>query len=278
MKAKSQQSVAIPVALLYREQTSVYPWSNLGDWTESEHYAEAAEALAQRVGIAAKLQPGYRILDCAAGYGASVVLWQQQFSSAQVDVIEQQPRCLRFLRHHPPLGLTKVWEADLRQLVKETKAPSEIDCYDALVSVDAAYHFGSLLDFFHFAALHLKPGGTLALTTLGKGTNFPEEASFAAWILRRFLVLAQISWQAVLSPKEIGAALQREGFTEISVQDLNVPVLDGFVHFVGRRRRELSFRQRWTVAWGTITLTAAFARMVRRTQTLSYQLISARRP
>ncbi|MBM4252740.1 MAG: methyltransferase domain-containing protein [Deltaproteobacteria bacterium] len=231
-------------------------WANLGDWRDAGSYDEACIALARRVGEAAALAPPMSVLDVACGYGGSVRLWVNAFGVSVVDAVDLRPACITALREASPPGLRHVFTAHVSETLE---LPATVR-YDAVVSVDAAYHFASALDLGRLARRCLCPGGRLAYTTLIWGN---PDAARPNWWCKLFLQTALIPQAAVMTPGALGAALADLGFSEMQISYLDDEVLSGFARYVTQLSSKLSLAHRLRPAWWKIWLTAQACRQLR---------------
>jgi len=242
-------------------------WSNLGDWTDAKSYDEACAALARRVGKAAGLGPARDVLDVACGYGGSARLWGAEFGVSAVDATDIRPACVESLRRAAYPGIRHVFISDVS---KEIDLPPMVR-YDAVVSVDAAYHFASALDLGRLARRCLISGGRLAYTTLVWAGQESEQNSLSR---RLFLKAASIPKSAMATPRDLTAKLTDLGFKGVEISILDDEVLLGFARYVGRVSSALSMAQRLRPAWWKIWLTAqACSRL--RGWGIQYVLVSA---
>lgn len=267
---RAQADFAIPVALL-SDAAAPLAWANLGDWTATADYSQACRQLALRVGSAAGLQPGDRVLDLACGEGASLCLWPEVFGVTQVTGLEYQSRCVERIRRQAPAGL----EAIVQGRFDAWPAPAALQAqaFDAVVCVDAAYHASSLAAFGGFAAQLLRPQGRFAFTTLLADAPRPDGLSPQRLAMAR----AGIPAASVLTATELRATLAQQGFSDITVQLLDAEVLQGFADFVSRRAAELPWRRKLGAGWLKIQGTAWLCRQVSRSGSLHYGLVSATR-
>jgi SAM-dependent methyltransferase len=128
-------------------------WLNLGLWTsESENapssetgYTIACETLARRVGELGKITNDDRILDAGCGRGDSLVLWRKEFKPKYIIGVnlslkeaEASKRLWACISDHDEYGI--VIKDDAVKLINEMASTDQID---AVVSVDAAYHFNT---------------------------------------------------------------------------------------------------------------------------------------
>lgn len=267
---RAQGDFAIPVALL-SDAAAPLAWANLGDWTATSNYSQACRQLALRVGSAAGLQPGDRVLDLACGEGASLCLWPEVFGVTRVTGLEYQARCVERILRQPPARL----EAILQGRFDEWPAPAALQAqvFDAVLCVDAAYHASSLAAFAGFAAQLLRPQGRLAFTTLLADAPWPDGFSPQRLAMAR----AGIPAASVLTASELQATLAQQGFADISLQLLDTEVLLGFADFVRRRAAKLPLRRKLGAGWLKIQATAWLCRQVYRSGSLHYGLVSATR-
>lgn len=272
-------------------------WSNLGAWPVptaappikkddeagqgraalATDYILACENLATFVGSAAQLGPGMRVLDIACGYGESLAHWAKRFGVKRVDAVELRASCTAALTENPPECLGFALAASARDLGEflSPAGPLPRGSYDALLCVDAAYHFGEPSPFFRAATELLRPGGILAWTTFTRRHPHPRAA--LGLLQQVALKVAQIPPSGLLSLEDTSETLASAGLDLITAQHLDREVLAGFANFVQRRRGDLSWRQRLRPAWGKIAGTAAIARRLAEDSPLHYTLLAARR-
>jgi len=217
-------------------------WGNLGLWPAAD-YADAAEALARRVGEAARLAPGQRVLSLASGVGEELALWRSAFGVAEALGSERG---------------TGAWP----------QGP-----FDALLCVDAAYHFSPRAGWLAAAHARLRPGGWFAFTDL---VTDPLLARPAGAALRLAARLCGVAAEELCAPARRQEQLRQLGFDTIGHQDLGAAVLDGFVAFECAQRQRLG-RAAWQPGWWRVGTTARLIPPCRRAG-LGYALFWARRP
>ena len=236
-------------------------WGNLGLWpvapdADAADYASACRALALRVGQAAALGPGQTVLSLACGVGDELALWVAQFGVAQASGCEIDPAARALAQH----------TAGPRCSVAAT--PPE-GLFDAVLCVDAAYHFSPRTAWLSETFARLQPGGRLAFTDLvldGRPSLWLRGAARLCGVPAGDLCNAPIR----------AAQLRAAGFTEVQHQRLDDEVLAGFVAFVRRQRQHIG-RDARGPGWRRVALTAALIPPCRAAG-LGYALWSARKP
>jgi SAM-dependent methyltransferase len=223
-------------------------WGNLGLWpaagAEPVDYATAAEALACAVGEAAGLRPGQRVLSVASGAGDELVLWAEAFGVAEAWGLEPdlqrttqaQDRIERWKASRMPSDGVRLHTvaADLQGLESLAGALGPIGPFDAIVCVDALYHLAPRADTLRRLAKLLRHGGRLAFTDL-----VPRHGGLRGRLLRALADRAGLVGADWIGPQAWPEALRAAGLTLRAIDDLDGPVLDGFVHFVERQQRLL---------------------------------------
>jgi len=236
-------------------------WGNLGDWSEASGYVEAAEALALRLGQAAGLGAGQRIVDVGCGAGDQLRLWTGAFGVRHITAVEKDAAlAARARRRVADWGL----EESVRVVAGEaTAAPWADGPADAVLALDAAYFFDSRKEFLRRCRSALRPGGVLALTDLllGDGPSAP--------IARGVAPLFSVPRGSLLPERLYRATLADHGFEGVSMEDRTGDVLGGFA--------------RWTRGGGHrishlgLSATGRMAGFLARSGCLRYVLVTARR-
>lgn len=245
-------------------------WTNLGDWSASPDYPVAAEALAARVGAAARLASGQAVLDAGCGPADSCALWLRRFGVQHVTGVEQDPQAIALAR----ANLAR-WRFERQVTLVQGDAtriaPTPGRPFDAVVAVDAAYHFAPRDRFLAAAAACLRPRGRLAFTDLAA---IPSDRDHDR--LERLAKASRIPQGNLWTEAQFTQQLTRAGFRDITIQRLDTEVLHGFTKFA--LRHPLRFATRKKEGGWAVLGTAAFTSMVRRWHWASYLLISATRP
>jgi SAM-dependent methyltransferase len=255
-------------------------WGNLGWWPLADAdrvpYRQAAEALARRVGQAAGLRAGERVLSIACGRGEELRLWIDAFAAAQVTGMEPHPASLREARelalHRQCPGTIEVlagpaglaWPAGVR--------------FDRVVCVDAAYHVSPRTDLLRAALSALCPGGSLAYTDLVIDDGLALVPAARRWPRTARAVAGRhgLDLDEIVTTDAAVRRLLDLGARDVRAERLDDAVLGGFVRFVSRQSRAIGWR-RFSPAWWRVAGTAAWLPSLRQ-RGLGYALFSARAP
>lgn len=230
-------------------------------------YVQAAEALARRIGEAAHLSVETTLLDLACGHGASLWLWQRMFYVTKLSALEIQTACIDYLRHQALPGWNVVQGRFDDLPIPDSILPAS---YDAVVSIDAAYHARSLSAFLQVAHTALVEGGRLAFTTLAIN---PAQGALT---LPESLLLgkAEVPTASLQTPNDIKISMREAGFRNVSIERLDDQVFAGFAQHVRQRSRQLSWKQKLSFGWLKIKSTGVLCEWLAKTQRLHYVLVS----
>jgi len=239
-------------------------WANLGDWSGATTYPAAARALAVRLGGAAGLGPGQRVLDAGVGGGEQLLVWSD-LGVAHVTACDSSAAFVAAARERvSAAGLAGRIDVVLADACRLSFPAASFEC---VLALDAAYHFPARDAFFRHAAAALVPGGRLALTDLVLGTG-------ARASTRQLGRLAGIPPGNLVTPDSYEARLRHAGFTDVRIQDLSAAVLDGFAGWA-RRQRWVLARVEPLGGWPAIALTGLLADRLHRNRRVAYVLVTA---
>jgi SAM-dependent methyltransferase len=232
-------------------------WHNFGLWPAAD-YASACEALGVMVGTAAGLQAHWRVLSVGVGDGAELDLWRSRWGCSDVHSTDAAG----------PVGGES----------PQSGGPDGL--FDAILCVDAAYHFSPRQAWLEACRARLKPGGRLVYTDLSLAPRWPTP--LVQGLLVPVLAPAAVRSHQLLHPDRQIERLHRAGFDQAHWQDLSASVLDGFVAFAERQQRWLAQEglaapQTAPTAWRRVAVTAQGLRWLRRWRALGlgYGLLSA---
>ena len=241
-------------------------WGSLGLWPALD-YGSACEALADRVAQAAQLQPGARILSPGCGDGEELTHWHRRYGASQVIGVDPAEAAVGV--RAGPAAVRRI-QGDAMSL-----APLCGAGFDAVLCVDAAYHFSPRTDWLQQVRSVLKPGGRVVFTDLTLQPNMLPLTA-ARWLLAPVGQGAGIV-TADLMPLSAGIErLKALGFTQVRSEALNSEVLDGFAAFVQAQSQRLGHDARLP-GWRRVAATARALPWARRLG-LGYALFCARWP
>ncbi len=243
------------------ELSESHYWGNLGYWNRTRHYPEAARALALKVGHGAKLTEGASLLDLGSGYGAQLPLWAQAFKVGSIATFEPDLEAQRSAQVYATHNETPVsW-------LPESSLPAE--SVDAILSVDAAYHFQDRPRLLTQLAAALKPAGHLAWTDL----LLDGEPAARPHPIQRISSVFDIPSENLLTEEGYRAMLESTGFTDIQIENLSREVLGGFAQNWKDVLRQ--HQKRNDASWLKYRLTATAARLALKYGTPQYVLVTA---
>ena len=236
-------------------------WQNLGLWPEAHEpqpdYAGGCRALAMRVGEAAGIQPGDRVLSLACGAGEELDLWTTAFGAAEAIGLE------------PDAGACAAAVRRGRSVIRGSLTGMPTTQFQRVLCVDAAYHISPRREMLRGARRALLPGGTLAFTDLVVDRPASPTIRLSARACR-------IDPRDLVDTDAAMARIVTAGFTEVRCERLDAAVFDGFRRFVERQSMRIG-AQRWHPAWWPAVMTARLMASARE-RGLSYVLFTGMRP
>lgn len=234
-------------------------WQNLGLWPSAHDpqpdYASACRALALRVGEAAGIVPGNRVLSIACGAGEELDLWRDAFGAAETIGLEPDEEACTEARQRG------------RRIIPGGLASTPQARFDRVLCVDAVYHISPRQAFLRAAHRALLPGGTLAFTDLVIDREMGTGMRIAARACR-------IDPDELVDSQTAMSRMVAVGFTDVRCERFDGAVLEGFRRFTAAQSLRIGMR-RWHRAWWPAAITAALISPA-ITRGLGYALFSAR--
>jgi len=242
----------------YFEDSGFY---NFGYWdTRATSQREASEALIDQLTGRIAIEGG-RVLDVACGPGATTRHLMRSYAPSMITAINISEAQLAAARKRAP-GCTF-----LRMDATELDFPDEH--FDAVMCVEAAFHFNTRAKFLKEALRVLKPGGSLVLTDMLFRSFMKPIGDFGQVPPANFV--ADIA--------SYRAELEAAGFESVDVQDVTKACLGGFrrhlAHWPLSERRGGRMNLAKTLAASLVSRAIAqYFRIVCKT----YLIASARKP
>lgn len=243
-------------------------WANLGDWQQADTYPEAARHLALRLGRAAELGPGHRVLDVGVGDGEQIRLWLEHFGVASVEGVDRNPQAVRRCQ----VALARAGLDAQVRVGDGADVPAAGPPRDRVLALDAAYHLDPRAAFFQAAYRTLRSGGRLALTDLI--LRSPHETPPS--LLRHLVPFLGIPPANLVTEADYTRSLLEAGFTEPVFEDLSEEVLGGFSRWARNAWAGLALR-RPLGGWPAVALTGWMAGLAHGRGWISYVLVNARK-
>lgn len=177
--------------------------------TQAASQREASEALVDRL-VSSSADKQGRILDVACGLGASTKRLTLSYPPEMITAINLSETQLAEGRKRAP-GCTF-----LRMDAARLEFPDSH--FDAVICVEAAFHFDTRAMFLHEVLRVLRPGGSLVLS------DILFRKSLQSWVLQEYVPRAN----QVPDIQSYRQLLQNAGFTDIDVRDATDACLGGF--------------------------------------------------
>ncbi|KAG8462296.1 hypothetical protein KFE25_012116 [Diacronema lutheri] len=237
-------------------------WLNLGLWPALS-YVRAARALAAHVGRTAGIGAGAAVLDVGCGLGESLRLWlSAKFGAASVVGVNASVGEVRAAREL--LGedtRAEVVCADGAALPDKLRGGT----FDAVVSVDACYHFDTRERFLRGAYDALRPGGRFAAADVVSACGAPSlavRAQRAAFCAIAGIPPANVAYGVA----GYAQRLREVGFEDVLTEDVSEHVLGGFAAWAARSESR------------GVRIAGRFIRAMRERAAVSFVVVRAVKP
>lgn len=241
-------------------------WANLGLWRAGDAYGMAARRLATRIGEGALLGPGKHLLDLGMGPAQQWSLWQERFGVASIVGLDPDPDHCAWAEGSRR-GQDRIVCAPAERVGDHLAAAS----MDAVVAVDAAYHFPARCGLLAALARILRPGGRAAWSDLVLATPPPRPGP----LLAAALPIAGIPAVNLMTSAHYVGTLEAAGWRDVELERLDAEVLDGFARWWPSYRRRHRVHPR---LWLRAEVTARVLEANRRHRRLGYVVVAASPP
>lgn len=195
---------------------------NCGYWADTTDYRTAAEALVDVLADAARIKPGDHVLDAGCGFGdqdAHIARTRNPARLVAVNVTKLQVEEARI--RNAAEGVEYVHAS-----ATATGQPDAI--FDAVISLEAAFHFDTRADFLREAWRLLRPGGRLGIIDMlpierdGRVDTGGIRGAMERWS-------TQVPGANVYGVTRYRQILAETGFTEIAIQSIRDQVFPSFM-------------------------------------------------
>lgn len=188
-----------------------------------EGFQVAAEAMTQRVTMAARVRSGSRILDVGCGVGGTIAHLNERLSDCQLVGLNIDERQLVRARQlvQPGRGNSVGFvQGDACEL------PFDDGAFDVVTAVECIFHFPSRQRFFHQARRVLRPGGTLMVSDILIDGDKVDQMN--AWVQHNASALGGFygsSTSTSVTSSVYAELAASEGFTVLSDTDITAATM-----------------------------------------------------
>ncbi|SMF30047.1 SAM-dependent methyltransferase [Pseudobacteriovorax antillogorgiicola] len=216
--------------LLNIEQNS--SWANLGYWSNTRSYPQAAKAMAVLLGERCKLNSHDKVIDIGFGNGDQLCLWIEHFQVREVqgfNISESQNALAR--RRTRALERVNIFQGSFQQVPTDTRV-------DKILALDCAYHFQSRETFFSFCHKTLNPEGGIGLVDLT--VNLSQVSFIEKGMVRLMAAASKIPLENLVDRSTYEKQLSDHHLELLEWEDISEQVFSPFSQFVAHHHTEFA--------------------------------------
>lgn len=214
-------------------------YHNLGYWADGPGTLDAAcDALAELMARRADIGEGSRVLDVGCGFGDQDSYWVEHFRPAKLVGTDLMDFKVDLARRRAAERLGR--EAPEFTTCSATALPFSDNDFDAVLSLEASFHFITRADFFAEARRVLRPGGVLVLAEPAP-IDGTQPNRVAEYLQRTVVAVPKENLYGASRYQEL---LGHKGFADIRVESLRDEVYPHYMRYLGRRLADADIVER----------------------------------
>jgi ubiquinone/menaquinone biosynthesis C-methylase UbiE len=240
---------------------------NLGYWKDTEDYGDACRAMVDLVADAAGIAEGHYVVDAGCGFGDQdyrIATLRHPASIVALNITDKQLAYARERFAHPAIEFRKC---------SATSITVPDGCIDAVVSIEAAFHFDTRESFLQEAYRVLRPGARLSVADI---VPLQRDGRLLKGGLNQIIArqVYQVPSANLYGVEEYERILVASGFRDVAISSIRDRVFPGFSGYMARLRQDSAEADRLHPLvryFGNLLLGDPFA-------ISDYLLVTARKP
>ncbi|MEB3754577.1 methyltransferase domain-containing protein [Acinetobacter sp. MD2(2019)] len=248
---------------------SALAWSNLGFWHSSMSYPQACQNLARHLANAVDLNAQDTLLDLGCGQGASLQLWQDAYSLADISAVELQASCIARIQNSSLTALKQLHQGSFLNLAPQQFAQP----FNVILCIDALYHH-AMPEFLASIQVLLASNGRLGVHYLQLNDAWKNAPFWKKWQYRYLLKMADIQLAHLSNQQGLIEKFFSAGFNHVQIDVLTQPVFSGFANYV---HSQLNPKQLRGLDGLKIKMTAKLCKKFAQDGLIDYVQITAQR-
>lgn len=255
------------------EQQNIAGWTNLGLWDQNPtDYTHAATRLAESMATSLNLTVKDSVLDVGCGYGASLNFWENEYGVADIHVLELQQQCCEKIVSKYGQKYTV-----FQQSIFDAKPVHHVKTYDAIISVDATYHY-AIDNYLNALKDWISESGRIGFHYLIKSATYHQAAPEDIAGLEKKLDWVKVKSENLLYEVELKHCLNQFGYQHIQMKDLTQQVLGGFAMYILENKTH-TLHQKLSLDFLKIYMTAQLCAYVANSGLIRYvEVVAFKKP